>query len=211
MFSYDIFDYDLDVSHDIDGFYSFEINPLSNNKIELYHHLTQTSYILKGYQRHTFDYDRLFYDNIHYFLQEYAAWEKVYTSQAGIVNEFDAENFLEFLPIGSQGNFKSSQDQNGTAIANIYWDYSGVYDVDNVSDNPYLKYLYLDYDYFTNEFFELTIVNDNMIELYHPASQTLYRFMGRGYIQYKTAEEGKKRIPSQAIQENIDQLKVYKS
>jgi hypothetical protein len=40
-----------------------------------------TTYYLIGYQRSNFDYDRLFYDNIHYFLQEYKAWEKVYTNK----------------------------------------------------------------------------------------------------------------------------------
>ena len=40
---------------------------------------------LNGYQRTTFDYDFVFYDNIHYFLQEYEAWEKTYTSEMGVI------------------------------------------------------------------------------------------------------------------------------
>ncbi|MEQ3655582.1 MAG: hypothetical protein ABNH00_06935 [Dokdonia sp.] len=65
---YDTFNYELDVSHDIDGSYSFDVRTLSANEIELYHPPTRSSYILVGYQRSTFDYDRVFYDNIHYFL-----------------------------------------------------------------------------------------------------------------------------------------------
>jgi hypothetical protein len=64
--------------------------------------------------------------------------------------------------------------------------------VDDVSGNYYLKYLTLDYDYLGNEYFELSVINDNTIELFHPTSGTLYRFTGRGYIQYKN-KEGKLR------------------
>ncbi|MAZ26936.1 MAG: nicotinic acid mononucleotide adenyltransferase [Cytophagaceae bacterium] len=208
---YDIFDHDLDISHDIDGFFSFEVNVLSSNSIELYYRPGNTSFILKGYQRSTFDYDRLFYDNVHFFLQEYAAWEKIYTSDQGALNEFDAENFLQFLPASGGGNFKSSQDHNGTSVANVYWDYTGIYDVENVSGDPYLKYLTLDYDYFSNEYFELTIINDNTIELYHQASGTVYRFRGKGYIQYKAAEEGKPRVKEALIAKQIEELKALKS
>ena len=48
----------------------------------------------------------------------------------------------------------------------------------------YLKTLTLDYDYFDNEYFELSVINDARIELYHPSSETVYEFTGRGYIQY---------------------------
>jgi hypothetical protein len=51
----------------------------------------------------------------------------------------------------------------------------------------YLKTLTLDYDYFDNEIFELSVINDNLIELYHPESGTYYEFRGRGYIQYLEA------------------------
>ena len=165
-------------------------------------------YELKGYQRNTFNYDRLFYDNIHYFLQEYAAWEKVYTSVEGAVNEFDEENYLQFIPAGDRGNFKSSQDYNGTAIEHVYWDYNGIYEVENVTGNPDLKYLSLDYDYFSGEFFELRVLDDNTISLYQPTSGTEYRFRGRGYIAYKTAEAGKKREKQSVIDKQIKSIKL---
>jgi hypothetical protein len=66
----------------------------------------------------------------------------------------------------------------------IFWDYTGVYGVGDVADNRYLKTLTLDYDFFDNEFFELSVINDGRIQLYHPTSATVYEFMGRGYIPY---------------------------
>jgi len=185
---YNTFNDEVDVSHDIDGFYTLEVTQLSNNKIELYYRPDNISYILVGYQRSTFDYDKLFYENIHYFLQEYVAWEKTYTSEYGVINEFDYENFLQFLPGGGYDNFKSSQDVVGTDIDLLFWDYIGIYNVDDVVGNEYLKILTLDYDFLGNENFELSVINDNTIELFHPLSGTLYRFKGRGYIQYKRAE-----------------------
>lgn len=205
---YDIFDYDLDISHDIDGFYSFEISVLNSNTIELYNSFSNTSFILKGYQRNTFDYDRLIYDNIHYFLQEYVAWEKISTSATGTVNEFDAENFLQFLPANSGGNFQSSQDISGTSANNLYWDYTGIYEVQDVKNNAFSKTLTLDYDYFSNEFFELSILDDATIALYHPSSGTEYRFRGKGYIQYKTPSEGKSRLKQSEIEQNIKTIKA---
>jgi hypothetical protein len=185
---YDTFDYEMDISHDIDGFYTFEVAQLSNNEIKLYNRGLNLSYILVGYQRSNFDYDRLFYDNIHYFLQEYITWEKTYTSEYGAINEFDNENYVQFLTGGGDGNFQSSQDPNGTNINNIFWDYTGIYNVDDVPGNAYLKYLTLDYDFLGNEHFDLSVINDSTIELFHDASGTLYRFKGRGYIQYKNKE-----------------------
>ena len=205
---YDVFDYDLDISHDIDGFYSFEVSLLSNNAIELYNRYTNTSYVLIGYQRSNFDYDRLFYDNIHFFLQEYAVWEKVHTSLSGTSNAFDAENYLQFLPANSGVNFRSSQDPRGSSTTNLYWDYSGIYEVNNVVNNAYLKTLTLDYDYFANEYFELSILDDATIVLYHPASGSEYRFRGRGYIEYKTPSEGKSRLKQSEIEQNIKAIKA---
>lgn len=205
---YDVFDYDLDISHDIDGFYSFEVSLLSNNAIELYNRYTNTSYVLIGYQRSNFDYDRLFYDNIHFFLQEYTVWEKVHTSLSGTSNAFDAENYLQFLPANSGVNFRSSQDPIGSSTTNLYWDYSGIYEVNNVVNNAYLKTLTLDYDYFANEYFELSILDDATIALYHPASGSEYRFRGRGYIQYKTPSDGKSRLKQSEIEQNIKAIKA---
>ena len=200
---YDTFNDELDISHDIDGFNTFEVTQLSSNEILLYHRNLNLSYVLVGYQRSTFDYDKLFYDNIHYFLQEYVTWEKTYTSVYGNINEFDNENFVQFLQGGGNGNFQSSQDPSGININNIYWDYTGIYNVDDVSGNQYLKYLTLDYDFLGNEYFELSVINDGKIELFHPMSGTLYRFTGLGYIQYKNKEgklrETKATIASQMI------------
>ncbi|MFI1771202.1 nicotinic acid mononucleotide adenyltransferase [Thalassobellus citreus] len=193
---YDAYDMILDVNHDLDGFETFDIYQIDNNTIELYNPNNDTSYFLDGYQRSNFDYDFVFYDNIHYFLQEYEAWEKTYTSDVGAINEFDNENYLQFLAGGNDSEFRSSQDGNGMPANNLQWDYTGVYGVGNVSGDMYLKTLTLDYDYFDNEYFELSVINDGKIELYHPASETVYEFEGRGYIQYlKTANtKGKKAV-----------------
>jgi len=181
---YDTYDMILDVYHDIDGYQTFDVYQINNNTIELYNPFNDTSYFLKGYQRSTFDYDFVFYDNIHYFLQEYLAWEKTYTSEMGALNEFDYENYLQFLAGGNDSEFRSSQDVDVYDVNTIYWDYTGVYGVGNVVNNMYLKTLTLDYDYFDNEYFELSVIDDATIELYHSASGTTYEFRGRGYIQY---------------------------
>jgi hypothetical protein len=172
--TYDAYNMILDVNHDIDGFETFDVYQVDNNTLELYNPFNDTSYFLNGYQRNTFDYDFVFYDNIHYFLQEYEAWEKTFTSQMGAINEFDNEN----------SEFRSSQDANIGNPDNIYWDYTGVYGVGDVSGNMDLKTLTLDYDFFDNEYFELSVINDQRIELFHPSSETVYEFTGRGYIQF---------------------------
>jgi hypothetical protein len=187
---YDAYDMILDVSHNIDGFETFDVYQIDNNTIELYNPYNDTSYFLHGYQRSNFDYDYVFYDNIHYFLQEYEAWEKTYTSERGAINEFDYENYLQFLAGGNDSTFRSSQDVDIANVNNIYWDYTGVYGIQNVPNNFYLKTLTLDYDFFDNEFFELSVINDGLIELYHPSSGTYYEFQGRGYIQYLRKADG---------------------
>jgi hypothetical protein len=189
--TYDTYNMILDVYHVIDGFETFDIYEIDNNTIELYNPNNDTSYFLDGYQRSNFDYDFVFYDNIHYFLQEYDAWEKVYTSNYGAINEFDNENYLQFLSGGNDSEFRSSQDANGTNYSNLYWDYTGVYGVGNVTGNNKLKTLTLDYDFFDNEYFELSVINDGKIELYHPDSGTAYEFVGRGYIQYMKTTDTK--------------------
>ena len=182
--NYNAYNMILDVDHDIDGYDSFDVYQVDNNTIELYNPFNDTSYFLNGYQRSNFDYDYVFYDNIQYFMQEYEAWEKTYTSQYGAFNEFDNENFLQFLSGGNDDTFRSSQDQYGANPNNLYWDFTGNYYVGNISGNMYLKSLVLDYDYFSNETFELSVINDQRIELYHIGSGTVYEFTGRGYIEY---------------------------
>ncbi len=188
---YDALQRQVDIDHDIDGVYRLAVNQISNNEIELYDRITNTSYYLIGHQRNTFDYDAVFYDNIHYFLQEYRTWEKVYTSEFGVLNEFDEENYLKFEYFGAGENFKSSQDQNGIHIDDIFYDYTGYYEVNDIINIFDRKTLTLDYDYLGNEFFELSVINDSKIELFHPASETVYQFLGRGRLQFKSSETGK--------------------
>ena len=215
---YDAYDMILDVYHDIDGFQTFDVYQVDFDTIELYNPNTDTSYFLHGYQKSTFDYDVVFYDNIHYFLQEYTAWEKSFTSHKGALNEFDNEHYLQFLSGGNDSEFRSSKDINIPNPNDIYWDYTGVYGVGNVNGNAHLKTLTLDYDYFDNEFFELSVINDQVIKLYHANSGTTYEFIGRGYIQYmkhaaakpandssanKTLEAQKKRKQQTAKTDNL--------
>jgi hypothetical protein len=206
--NYDAYDMILDVNHDADGFSTFDVYQINNNTIELYNPNNDTSYFLKGYQRSNFDYDFVFYDNIHYFLQEYDAWEKTYTSDFGAINEFDNENYLQFLAGGNDSEFRSSQDNTGMHPSSLYWDYTGIYGVGNVSGNMYLKTLTLDYDFYDNEYFELSVINDGTIELYHPSSQTVYEFKGRGYIQY--LKEGNVKGKETATKEKLRKFKKDK-
>lgn len=180
---YDTFDGRLKINHAKGGLYNFEVIQLSVNNIKLRDNYNDVTYNLVGYQKSTFDYDQVFYDNIEYFLQEYNVWEKTYTSVEGAINLFDDENILQFTP-ENLTTFYSSQDNVGTTIGNIYWDYVGSYIVANVQGYDNLKILTLDYDSLGNEKFELTVINDAKISLYHIASGTTYEFSGRGYIQY---------------------------
>ncbi len=205
---YNTFNYELDLSHNIDGFHTFEVTRLSSNEIQLYNRDLNSTYVLVGYQRSTFDYNKLFYDNIHYFLQEYVTWEKTYTSEYGAINEFDYENYVQFLAGGGNGNFQSSKDPNGVHYNDLIWYYSGIYNVDDVQGNQYLKYLTLDYDYLGNEHFELSVNNDNTIELFHPSSGILYRFAGRGYIQYEF-NKGKLRESKATIAEQMVKISKF--
>jgi hypothetical protein len=197
--TYDTFDMILDTYHVIDGYDSFDVYQINGNTIELYNPFSDTSYFLRGYQRSNFDYDFIFYDNIHYFLQEYEAWEKVYTSEFGALNEFDNENYLQFLAGGNDATFRSSQDLNINNPNAIFWDYTGVYGVGDVAGNLYLKTLTLDYDFFDNEFFELSVINDGTIELRHASSGTIYEFVGRGYIPYYRNSDVQGKVPNEEV------------
>jgi hypothetical protein len=205
---YDAYDMILDVDHDLDGFETFDVYQIDNNTIELYNPYNDTSYFLNGYQRSNFDYDGLFYDNTHYFLQEYEAWEKSFTSTSGAVNPFDNENFLQFLTPGTGDMFRSSQDPEGSTPNNIYWDFDGIY---QIGGNDSYKTLTLEYNNSGSEFFDLTILDDQNIELSHTASGTVYRFHGRGYIQYlrqgeavkSKTERTKKRLQRSIKKENL--------
>ncbi len=180
---YDTYRGFLEVDHDLNGYFDFDVIQLSEDRIKLVDSYNDVTYYLEGYQKYNFDYDQIFYENIEYFLQEYNAWEKTYVSDTGALNEFDYENFLMFTPENIT-TFYSSQDDFGINIADIFWDYVGDYSVANVEGYDNLKILTLDYDSWGNEEFELTIINDEKISLYHIASETTYEFTGRGYIQY---------------------------
>ncbi|WP_457617015.1 hypothetical protein [Lutibacter sp.] len=189
---YDTFNGTLEISHMIDGYYDFDVVQIAPNRIKLIDYFNNVTYYLDGYQKYNFDYNQVFYDNIEYFLQEYDAWEKTYTSTTGALNAFDNENFLMFTPENIT-TFYSSQDDFGTTIDNLFWDYVGSYSVADVLGYDNLKILTLDYDSWGTEEFELTVINDGKIQLYHISSGTTYEFTGRGYIQYlktTTSKEG---------------------
>ena len=205
--SYGTFTGQIEIDHDIDGLWLLDLYVVNNNTLEIHDPRSNTSYFLNGYQRRNFDYDRMFYENLTYFLQEYTAWEKTFTSEEGAINDFDAENYMRFFDdVG--GVFQSSQDANGTALVNLVWDYEGAYQVYDTNE-PTLKTLTLDYDYLGNEYFELYVIDDSTIELYHVASGTVYEFSGRGYIQYLKSDDktGKKRSKSNNKKMNVSRAR----
>lgn len=198
----------VEIDHDIDGLWLLEVFAVDGRTIELYEPRSDTSYYLTGYQRSTFDYDRVFYENIHFFLQEYVAWEKTFTSEEGAINEFDEENFLQFLPDGNGDLFRSSVDAPGTAIENLVWDYEGIYTVYDVPGDETLKTLTLDYDFLGDDYFELYVLNDATIELYHPDSGTIYEFGGRAYVQYLKSSTGKNTQTRKRIKRTLPKMQV---
>jgi len=190
---YDTYNGILEIDHNFDGYYDFDVVQLASNRLKLIDNYNDVSYYLDGYQKYNFDYDQIFYDNIEYFLQEYNAWEKTFISATGDLNEFDNENFLSFTPENIT-TFYSSQDEVGTTIADVYWDYVGDYAIANVQGYDNLKILTLDYDFGDNEEFELTVINDGKISLYHISSGTTYEFTGREYIQYLKPNSSKETV-----------------
>jgi len=183
----------LEAFHNQDGRYDFEVYQISANEIRIEDTFNNVSYYLIGYQRNNFDYDKLFYENIEYFLQEYVAWEKTSTSAAGAINPFDQENYLQFTPENNT-TFYSSKDVFGTDIDVINWSFVGGYEVFDVQDYDDLKVLTLNYDNGDNEEFELSVINDSTISLYHISSQTTYEFRGRGFIQYLKGNKSKPNV-----------------
>lgn len=182
----------LETNHNLDGTYDFDVIQISPNEIKIRDDFNNVTYYLVGYQRNSFDYDKLFYDNIEYFLQEYVAWEKV-TTTGGVANAFDAENYLQFTP-ENLTTFYSSRDLFGTTIESINWNYVGGYKVFDVQGYDDLKILTLNYDGGDTEEFELSVINDRRIELYHINSATEYQFNGRGFIQYLKTEDPKPAV-----------------
>lgn len=195
----------VEIDHDLDGLWLLDIFAVNNNTIEVRDPRSGTSYFLNGYQTSNFDYDFVFYDNINYLMQEYDAWEKTFTSEEGALNDFDDENFLQF----NSTFFKSSIDANGTPVVNLQWDFTGDYQVYDVDNDETLKTLTLAYDTTDNDYFELYVINDSTIELYHPSSGTVYEFKGRGYQQY--LKSGKGSVEKKRTKTSNPTMKVKRS
>ncbi len=195
--NYNTFGGVLEVFHDLDGRHDFEVTRLSLNEIRIYDSFYNVSYVLVGYQRNNFNYDKLFYDNIEYFLQEYKAWERTAVSANGTANPFDDEHYLRFTPENNT-TFYSSHDQFGTNVGNILWNFTGSYEIFDVQNFNNLKILTLNYNNGDTEEFELSVVNDQRVRLYHTSSQTTYDFTGRGFIQFlRKSENGDQDVRKQ--------------
>jgi hypothetical protein len=187
----------LEIDHDMDGLWVFDVYHGNSSTLEFYDRRSNTSYFVDGYQSASFDYDRVFYDNIEFLLQEYDVWEKTFVSETGAINDFDEENYLQFYENNGGTTFRSSIDPLGTPVNGILWDYEGLYEVYDVQNDETLKTLTLDYDFMGNDYFELYVINDSTIELYHPDSGTVYEFQGSGYIQFLKSDStsaSKKRV-----------------
>lgn len=198
----------LETNHDIDGVADFEVSVLANNEIRIYNYRQNVNYYLIGYQKTTFNYDQLFYENIEYFLQEYTVWEKIATI-GGIENTFDYENFMAFTPENIT-TFYSSQDTFGSELNSINWNYIGGYEIYDIVGYENLKILTLNYEGGAVEEFELTVVNDRMIQLYNLNSTTIYNFSGRGFVQYLKGEKSKKEAQKVEGNENRKRIKVVR-
>jgi hypothetical protein len=196
----------LETNHDIDGANDFEVTILSNNEIRLYNYIENVNYYLIGYNINNFDYDKLFYENIEYFLQEYIAWGKT-DAFGGNINAFDDENYLSFTPENIT-TFYSSKDGFGTYIDLIDCIYVGGYEVYVVSGYVDLKILTLNYDNGDIEEFELSVINDSKISLYHINSETTYEFSGRGFVQYLKSEKTVKNAEPTVRNNNRKRTKV---
>ena len=136
------------------------------------------------------------------------AWEKTFTSEEGALNEFDEENFLQFLPDGNGDVFRSSVDVPGTRIENLVWDFEGLYTVFDVPGDDTLKTLTLNYDYLGDDYFELYVLNDATIELYHPDSGTVYEFGGQQYLQFLKSKNGKGKQARKRIKRTLPKMHV---
>ncbi len=204
--TYNSFNGLLETNHVEDGFNDFEVTILANNEIEIYNFNQNVSYYLIGYNVNNFDYDQLFYENIEYFLQEYVAWEKVDT-RGGIPNAFDDENYLQFTPKNIT-TFYSSQEAVGTKVDFKVWDYVGGYEVFDVIGFEDLKILALNYDNGDIEEFELSVINDGRISLFHYNSETTYDFSGRGFLQFLKGEKNVKTAKEVVRNNNRKRTKI---
>lgn len=204
--TYDTFNGLLETNHDLDGINDFEVTILSDNEIRIYNFRQNVNYYLIGYNTDNFNYDQLFYENIEYFLQEYIAWEKV-DAVGGNLNAFDDENYLQFTPENIT-TFYSSQDSFGTQVELISWDYVGGYEIFDVTGYEDLKILTLNYDGGDIEEFELSVIDDGNISLYHINSDTTYDFSGRGFLQYLKSEKNVKSAKDLVRNNNRKRTKI---
>lgn len=180
----------------------FRVVQISEDKIRLDDVNQNVSYYLIGNQRANFDYTKLFYDNIEYFLQEFVAWEKV-KQTGGSANPFDTENYLEFTP-KNNNTFRSSKDKFGINVANINWNYIGGYKVADYTNVNNIKHLTLFYNNNDTEKFDLFVINDETIKLRHLKSGTEYTFAGRGFIKYLRGGTG----TTQKVNRNSNRKRV---
>ncbi len=187
----------IDINHDIDGYYELQARILADDEIEIYDPINRVTYFLIGYQINEFDYNKLFYDNIEYFLQEYHDWEKTGRSDEQIAVPFDEENYLRF-PIENLNRFNSSKDIIPTAINRVFWDFRGDFEIYDLVDNRGRqildeKDLTLFYDNGDTEDFNLTVVNDGTISLLNYDSGIRYEFSGRAFIELKREEKSNQK------------------
>ncbi len=199
IYSTDEYNGILRIVDDLSGAYNFEVTQTGYNEISLYNRVENVRYYLVGYMMYQFDFDKLFYDNITYYLQEYEAWRKYNDDLLDNTQPFVHENFLTFFVQGNTNVFLSSESLPSTPIAQIYWDYTGTYSVSNTIRNQD-KQLYLYYDVNNSqEVFLMTIIDDAHIRLQNLDTDNIYYFEGINFIQYKP---NAKRVKSGAVQNN---------
>lgn len=186
--NYNTFDNVISIYHSKYGKYNLQVVQLSKDKIRLVDNQQNTSYDLEGYQKRYFNFDKVFYDNLEYFLQEYDVWAKTFTSKEGKTNAFDNENFLGFT---SENNttFYSSKNDFGTNVDYVKWNYKGSYEVADIQNHENLKFLTLFYENNEKEEFEVSVIDDANLQFYHIDSKTVYKFQGVGFIRYLRPEK----------------------
>ncbi|MEN8834379.1 MAG: hypothetical protein ABF265_00020, partial [Polaribacter sp.] len=106
--------------------------------------------------------------------------------------------------------FRSSQDDFGTQVADLNWNYVGGYEVFDVTGFEDLKILTLNYDFGDIEEFELSVVDDGSVSLYHYNSDTTYDFSGRGFVQYLKGEENVKSAKENVRNNDRKRTKVIR-
>ena len=131
------------------------------------------------------------------------------SSRGGNANTFDTENFLSFTPENIT-TFYSYQDEFGTEIVDLKWDYVGGYEIFDVNGFEDLKILTLNYDAGDIEEFELSVINDGRVSLYHINSRTTYEFSGRGFVQYLKSEKSVKTAKEIVRNNNRKRTKVIR-